>query len=1562
MKKNFIYFAICIFLLNIQIVFGQSFVVNFPAFSNAPTANPRSLTVAGESSLLQVQLDVSTSSTAGADVVIQLPTGVEYVSGSVALVSTNANLTITENGGTANAPQFKIGPNNLTAGNRIVFTIERKANCAARSYILGGGTFKDSVSATIAGNTTTENSSSYQVVYPVFSLIQPANQSNAVVGGNYTRTFTISNGGNGCSTSVYFSVDHTSNGIELNDTDGAGPATGIAITSINGASLTTPIHLTPISTSGSVKNYMIPAANLPGGDFCNGESIEITESYKLKSCNAVTNYVAGWGTSATDLCQQVNGTGSVSMATGVPSFTNFTVNYNTAKENINSCDTFDLTVTFVNGGTGNASAAAMYNAIFRLGGSDTQELGAFDWSYYNIQSAKINGVSVPVTNGTSNAIATIAPAFSSDPDGAGVGLADVDGDGIFDDLPGGKTVTIVLTMKVNCNRYVCNEPRSNNYGIYGDIKYNTMCAPGTVTTSVKRNTTILSGANSQLIDKSYAPANVYNNIPFTARYSMGYYRYEDNLDNLNTRHVYEITLPVGVSLVGAPSSVIWHAGQYPDNATITTYTANVVQVGNVVTITSNTNLFGWFELDMVVDCSGISSNNNLSVPYKVKKIQNINFPNCSCNSEAFCDDLVLGKVVCPGSCPEGGPSLSLVKVEREDNSLGWTDNTLSTHQVRSAISSYDLSKALYLDEFFVDINGTQNIPINGTPANNLYVYFSLTKYITEAADKIQAKSIDVTIKRGATILVNNVTLNASASTYSGSESNTAQQVAVWNLTSILPAGGLLDGDIIETRAHYMVIGGDSAFPKYDQQTGKEAYLYNLDTNNNKKYCFSLVPEMYLVSSAFKDTNNVGQSLSSQACNAYVPGGSSNNYARRFDAAGTKFLKEVRPGILPKTYTVTVDPTYKVNSISLGRDDVSGATIVLTPASVSGNTYTFNLDPYTYPVTVSNTYNLKINVNVSPSCATPASVVGLVSKLEYLDYYYHYKDITPQPALSVANKSLTLTYDTATRPAITITNQSGTIQASKSTESYVIRMSSTGTSTAPYTWLAIPTTAGVNVTQLVDISTNTVLTPITYSGGKWFKISTAGLASGTFKDYRLDFKYTTCNPTTFVVEGGWNCAEYPSDPSTYMCGKSALSLSFTPQNGEVQILTAQQPTAPSDLCTPINYEFRVNSANAGNLIDNTFTINPPTGLSIVPGTLLVEYPVGAGNWQAVTTTTSGVNTILDLTTHPNYPAQGLPGTLNDQGNANNRMIGIKFQATTSCNFVVGSNVFVSTNANKTCGAAAVGNGIVQSSNAIQINGADPSYKVATEVTTPNGFGSCTVPVTINFKNTIITSGTTTSTGYMKVYVPTGYSYASNTFACTSAQCPTFDGVYTDSNNLQYVKLNIPGGLTTSTELNFTLTFNPVSNTITSGAYSFDVISEDQVSGLTCSTAPGGTCSSVVVQTGKTTYNYSLACACYQAPATGTGNYSAKFGITLLKRAGAENGNWPMNRNSAHAVLESNTKGFVISRLTTVQLSQITNPIDGMMVYDTTDKCLKIYTVDETTPANTGWKCYTTPACP
>ena len=115
----------------------------------------------------------------------------------------------------------------------------------------------------------------------------------------------------------------------------------------------------------------------------------------------------------------------------------------------------------------------------------------------------------------------------------------------------------------------------------------------------------------------------------------------------------------------------------------------------------------------------------------------------------------------------------------------------------------------------------------------------------------------------------------------------------------------------------------------------------------------------------------------------------------------------------------------------------------------------------------------------------------------------------------------------------------------------------------------------------------------------------------------------------------------------------------------------------------------------------------------------------------------------------------------------------------------------------------------------------------------------------------------------------------------------------------------------------------------------------------------------------------SCKCYKAPSTDGNNYPTNHGITAFNRAGADNQNWPMVRQSGWTALEASTKGFVINRMPVSTSGAnivepvdgsnnavITSPIAGMMFYDTTNDCLKI-NVDGT---RSGWKCFNNQSCP
>ncbi|MGE8556626.1 MAG: beta strand repeat-containing protein [Chryseobacterium jejuense] len=116
-------------------------------------------------------------------------------------------------------------------------------------------------------------------------------------------------------------------------------------------------------------------------------------------------------------------------------------------------------------------------------------------------------------------------------------------------------------------------------------------------------------------------------------------------------------------------------------------------------------------------------------------------------------------------------------------------------------------------------------------------------------------------------------------------------------------------------------------------------------------------------------------------------------------------------------------------------------------------------------------------------------------------------------------------------------------------------------------------------------------------------------------------------------------------------------------------------------------------------------------------------------------------------------------------------------------------------------------------------------------------------------------------------------------------------------------------------------------------------------------------------------------CYKPGAIATaGNpeLPTKVGITSLGRAGAASAdNWPMARKGGWLAMEAKTKGFVPNRVKFNASNQpvaadgvtpvITAPVEGMMVYDITNKCMKVFTLKEG-DSSTAWHCLSTQTCP
>ncbi|MNK85180.1 hypothetical protein D3C87_1050540 [compost metagenome] len=85
-----------------------------------------------------------------------------------------------------------------------------------------------------------------------------------------------------------------------------------------------------------------------------------------------------------------------------------------------------------------------------------------------------------------------------------------------------------------------------------------------------------------------------------------------------------------------------------------------------------------------------------------------------------------------------------------------------------------------------------------------------------------------------------------------------------------------------------------------------------------------------------------------------------------------------------------------------------------------------------------------------------------------------------------------------------------------------------------------------------------------------------------------------------------------------------------------------------------------------------------------------------------------------------------------------------------------------------------------------------------------------------------------------------------------------------------------------------------------------------------------------------------CKCRKSPTGGQPESFTKVGISTQA---SKTGDWPENVANGFIAMESTNKGFVITRTTTVS---ITNPVRGMLIYDTANNCFSLYN-------GTSWHC-------
>ncbi len=1385
----------------------------------------QSLTVCSDTArAIEVKVSFDAAVSGNVLLTFHFPKGVSY-SGTVTKVSSSpAGLTISESDvNDASNPVFEITGGGIASGSYFQCTVEREANCDAYEQ----DPVTDEVEVQADSDSETETSITYNLTSPSLTIDQsPTNSSGVDIGQELVREFKFSNRSYIDLAKVYFVVDYNDVAYH-NGTDE--PTFEL---SIDGG---TYFSITPDTKSDGKFYFTLDGTDL-GADkvLIDNEQLTVKETVKVKACGLSTEYKVGWGCSMDTWCSTKTRTVDVNMQAGVakPAFVRFK-----AEGTPSLCNAMDFDIWFTNNGSG-GNMGGMYNAKVLTHLTTSQLLK------FNENKAYIGNTSINSTSGNLNKLLIdFKDVFDVDPDGQDSGLSDLDGDGFFDDVAPGDTVKLTVKGTFDAPDDCGAEMQGHRMSM--TLYHHAACQDK----SGDRASVIFYNQKSVRVgpqiyrrsmgDFSYMPLVVKKNESFKFRIANNLSRNYDQNDYAtnNRRFIYKLKYPHGLDF--NVNNIRFMRGSYP--STYASQNVDIVFNNNTdsLVLMSPSSNYGY--IDFTVDGYDCSDGDELRIEYTIE--EEIDYNNSSlCNPlpPILCGSKTAIVLGCnSGNCTEGGQITSL-KVERTDGSLGWTDRTLNTRQNRDSISSYDLCKALYLDTIQIISEFTQN-----GDASNL-------------GARLKVK-LDSDSEKGLTPV--KAELYDATGTLMGTVSNTAQtcrdektggsQVIDWDFTSLLGSSGVSDGSSYKVVAKYLV--SSRYFPYQDEQHGESWFLYNSNAPSGTpvwtetyRTCLELPPEMYLVGTSRTNATNP---YKANGCIEFTPGNNVSYVARRFSSQGLSYLDEYRPGMKLKKFYIEIPKAYRFESCKMLNQDGGFAWLDL---SVSSQTelgddivYEFDIpnDVSYFDITKVNDYGSIFKVYLTPNCqayvyknSSDPDNDKIRTYFDYSDYYYAFVGQDPVPAPFEVSKELSNEKDIeySKKPEIKL-QSGGNVELSGKQGQWELTLVNNSASDAPRNWLDLPNASDLTILEVKRSSNGEVISPQSpsYGGGEMYHLSDVGVVSGSSETYIIKFKYEGCSPLNYTVYAGWNCYEYPTSPSSYVCDKSEITLGATPLGSKMEMQNMQKPNAAPDLCNEVIYVYQYRAVENGNVYAPYVNLELPVGLDL--NKVEVEYPHNSNAWEEVNATSISDNYYsVNLLGHSDIGSKGyLPGVR--EGGDNGRLANIRLKVEPTCSFLAGSNFIVKARGDNSCNVALAGTDL--SSDPLKINGAVSSYgatmtvnlEAGSSFSTPN----CSATKTIYVKHQI-NSGTTSNKAKGIVCLPKGFRYVPNSYL----QGVNAPASVTQSTNGDTLFLDFPQGLTNPSYIDYKLGMeeipgsHPECDSYRVQVYSVEIINSLQCNGTPC----------------------------------------------------------------------------------------------------------------------------------
>ncbi|WP_438422962.1 RHS repeat-associated core domain-containing protein [Aquimarina macrocephali] len=509
------------------------------------------------------------------------------------------------NGNTASQIKFLIP--DIPANGITSFTYTAKGNCTLLTefdaatqtnetfVVRNDNSIAYKVNAGVE-QTVTGTSESYNVNFPELFVKVKDQDVNIQVGvlekdtdgSIFNREVEVINSGLGAVSEFRLYVDYDANidfkELKLSSGLVFSPV-GAAVTSPLGAGLQRLTYvITNFTSVGNGNNLFEQNEKLV---FIDQVSLDSTDCHS----SMPTNYTAIYGCNTT-FCEAVEDKDSTSVnylsfITGLPNFESDMI---VIKQGDLCGDTIKFQYKFTNIGSGSeiSSADSAFDVWIREDASIFRNLG--------VHKLLINGITLLNNSGTSTFQSHIYDGiFTSDPDGIGVGLEDIDKDGFYDDLPVGATLTIDYEMTLEwAEAYY----RTTSFSFSNTISQGRLNAKSNTCDS---NTYTKADAFFVQTIKRSSSMNIPDELAtdqrVTLKFNVDFANVlHDNLDAINGTNNYlsRFTLPEGYII---ESSEWYETG----SSQPISLTANLIS-GNTYEIKGGSKI-GYFDINVLVECS-----------------------------------------------------------------------------------------------------------------------------------------------------------------------------------------------------------------------------------------------------------------------------------------------------------------------------------------------------------------------------------------------------------------------------------------------------------------------------------------------------------------------------------------------------------------------------------------------------------------------------------------------------------------------------------------------------------------------------------------------------------------------------------------------------------------------------------------------------------------------------------------------------------------------------------------------------------------------------------------------